>query len=168
MSSSEELLQITPHQLERYQYYKLGATNLSTLQREGIIGHTVPQDFALNRPDGLIVAPYSNAVKAYIEYKPPQRLRTAAQIGRAINQELRPAASICKLLIVTDGSTSYWINTLSGHRVQTVPGQPQLPVMDAQQIASGTISREHVLQIEEAVDLADVSLTATNDITVAS
>ena len=115
---TEELLQTVPIPLGRYVYYKLGATNLATLGREKVIGVRIPGNFALKKPDGLIVVPYSGAVKAYIEYKTPQRLRTPSQIDRPIEQEVDAARCLCKLLIVTDGQVSYWVNTLTGNVIK--------------------------------------------------
>ena len=115
---TEELLQTIPTPLGRYVYYKLGATNLATLAREKVISVKVPSEYALKKPDGLIVVPYSGAVKAYIEYKAPAQLRTRSQIDSAIEQELKAAKPLCKLLIVTDGQTSYWVNTLSGNEIK--------------------------------------------------
>ena len=104
---TEELLQTIPNPLGRYVYYKLGATNLATLAREKVITVRVAPEFALKKPDGLIVVPHSRVVKAYIEYKTPQQLSSRSQIDRAIIQELAAARCLCKLLIVTDGQKSY-------------------------------------------------------------
>ena len=159
---TEELLQTIPTPLGRYVYYKLGATNLATLAREKVISGKVPTEYALKKPDGLIVVPYSGVVKAYIEYKSPQQLRTRTQIDSAIEQELKAAKPLCKLLIVTDGQTSYWINTLSGNQVKDEREQGFTP-FNAYRILKGEVHQEEILELEDLIDRIDQSLTADND-----
>lgn len=159
---TEELLQTVPITLGRYVYYKLGATTLATLSREGIITARVPSEVALKKPDGLIVVPYSGATKAFIEYKPPQELRTPLQIGRAVRQELDAARCLCKLLVVTDGEKSYWINALTGNEIADQSGGVFSP-FNAYDLLSGSVPREKILELEELLDRIDQSLSDDND-----
>ena len=146
----------------RYTYYKLGATNLATLGREKVIAAKVPPEFALKRPDGLIVVPYSGSVKAYIEYKTPQQLRTKGQISNAVNQELDAARCLCKVLIVTDGQTSYWINTLTGNEIKD-ERQGDFSPFNAYRILKGEVDREELIDLEDFLDRLDQSLGTDND-----
>ena len=159
---TEELLQTVPVTLGRYAYYKLGATNLATLAREKVISAKVPGSFSLKKPDGLIVVPYSRAVKAYIEYKTPQQLRTPSQIARAIKQEMYAARHLCKLLIVTDGQTSHWVNTLTGNVIEDEREGTFSP-FNAYRILKGEVHQEEVIELEDLLDRIDQSLTSDND-----
>ena len=159
---TEELLQTVATPLGRYIYYKLGATNLATLGREKVISARVPSEFALMKPDGLIVVPYSGAVKAYIEYKRPQQLRTKGQVASAIRQELDPARCLCKVLIVTDGQKSYWINTLTGNEIDD-ERQGTFSPFNAYRILKREVDREELIELEDLLDRLDQSLTDDND-----
>ena len=159
---TEELRQTAPIPLGRYVYYKLGTTNLATLAREKIISGRVPTEHALKRPDGLIVVPYSGAVKAYIEYKEPNQLRTKTQIDNAIAQEKEAAKPLCKLLIVTDGQKSYWINTLSGNEIKD-ERQGGFSPFNAYRIVMGEVALEEIQELEDFLDRIDHSLTTEND-----
>ena len=159
---TEELLQTVATPLGRYTYYKLGATNLATLGREKVISAKVPSEFALKKPDGLIVVPYSGVVKAYIEYKTPQQLRTKDQVSSAVRQELDAARCLCKVLIVTDGQTSYWINTLTGNEIKD-ERQGTFSPFNAYRIQKGEVDREELIELEDLLDRLDQSLTGDND-----
>jgi len=53
---SEELRQIIPFHLGRYQYYKLGQTTLGQLKKEKII-KKISKKIENKKPDGIIVLP---------------------------------------------------------------------------------------------------------------
>ena len=116
----------------------------------------------MKKPDGLIVVPYSGVVKAYIEYKTPQQLRTKTQVINAINQELEPARHLCKVLIVTDGQTSYWINTLTGNEIEDKREGTVSP-FNAYRILKGEVDSEELIELEDLLDRLDQSLTVEND-----
>lgn len=161
---SEELLQTIPHPLIRYQYYVLSATTLAQLKKEKIINVKVPIEFAKNKPDGLIVVP-NGATKAYIEYKQPSEFATKKQQQAAILQEIEAAKSLCKLLIVSDGDKTLWINTLTGEEVTAKDGT-RLKVFNAKQILDGKLASEEVVELEDLLDQIDHSLSATNNATL--
>ena len=160
---TEELLQTVPVPLGRYVYYRLGATNLGTLSKEKVINAKIPPEFALKKkPDGLVVVPHSGVTKAVIEYKTPQQLRTAKQRAKAIKQERAAARCLCKLLIVTDGEQSYWINTLTGNEIKD-GGEGTFSPFNAYRLASGDVPQEKILELEELLDRLEHSLTDDND-----
>ena len=138
---TEELLQTSPYPLGRYVYYKLGATNLRTLRRERVITATIPEHIALKKPDGLIVSPHSGVTKAYIEYKPPNEFRTSKQRTIAIDQQIEAARHLCKLLVVTDGEMSIWINTLTANEISDQTGDAFSP-FNAYRLLSGDLPKE--------------------------
>lgn len=158
---SEELLQTTPHPLVRYQYYVLGATTLAQLRKEKIISVKVPPEVAKNKPDGLIVVP-NGATKAYIEYKQPSELASKKQREKAIAQEIEAAKALCKVLIVSDGDKSFWINTLTGREI-TEKSDAKLKTFNAKRILDGKLTTEEVVELEDLLDRIDHSLSATND-----
>ena len=156
---SEELLQIVPHEIGRYRYYKLGASTLGQLRDAKIIRGRFDRSILAKKPDGLIVL-RDGTVRAVVEYKPPARLRTAKQIQTAIDQELPVAQALGKLYIVTSGSKSIWINAQTGDRVQTEAGSELGFVVDAKALARGD---RNVGELERLLDAAQASLSATNN-----
>ncbi len=158
---SEELLQTIPHPLIRYQYYKLGQSTLTQLKKAKIINVKVSPELASKRPDGLIVIP-GGATKAYIEYKQPSELASKKQREIAILQEIEAAKCLCKLLIVSDGDKSYWVNTLTGQEISNKDGS-KLKVFSAKQILEGKLTSEEVVELEDLLDRIDHSLSETNN-----
>lgn len=153
---SEELLQTTPFWIGRYMYYRLGNTTLNQLKKAKVI-NKYSKNLLNKRPDGLIVLP-GGIVKAVIEYKIPEELSSKTKIDKAIKQELEVARCLCKLLIITDGTKSYWINALNGEEIRkngkTIPF-----VFDAERIVSGKITAEEKIDLENLIDQAEYSLT---------
>ena len=117
---------------------------------------------ARKRPDGLIVVPYSGAVKAYIEYKTPSELQTDSQISDAIDQELEPARYLCKVLIVTDGQKSFWINALTRNEIID-ERQGAFSPFNAYKILKGEVDEEELIELEDLLDRLDQCLTEEND-----
>ncbi len=110
---SEELLQTAPKPLGRYLFYRLGSSTLRQPRNAGVVKGSFTQNIANKKPDGVVVL-LGGGVKAIVEYKSPSELRTPEQVQVAIDQELAVARQLCKLLIVTSGNTTYWINALTG------------------------------------------------------
>ena len=163
---SEELLQTVPHRLDRYEYYKLGASTLAQLRQAQILPlKQVPAKIASKKPDGLIRLP-NGAIKAVIEYKSPSELATPEQIAKAIEQEIEVARLLCKLLVVTDGQKSVWINALTGNLIRDEHGA-ELQTFSAKRILEGKLSREEIEKLEELLDTIEDSLTESNDTLVA-
>ena len=158
---SEELLQTKPHRLDRYVYYRLGATTLRQLRRQKIISVPVPRHLASKKPDGLIVAPFGS-VKAVIEYKLPAELSSPKQLVSAISQEIEVAKCLCKLLIVSDGDKTFWINALNGERI-TDEDSSGLKVFSASEILDDKLTREEIFELEELLDKIEYSLSSNNN-----
>ena len=112
---SEELLQTSPKKIGRYTYHRLGNTTLDQLKAKGLVPKRNYGKHRLKKPDGLVS--YHGDIKAVVEYKQPKELKSNKQIEKAIQQEIVVAKVLCKLLIVTDGSKSFWINALTGDRI---------------------------------------------------
>ena len=107
---SEELL---PKKIGRYTYHRLGNTTLDQLKAKGIIPKKNYGKRKAKKPDGLVS--YHGDIKVVVEYKQPQELKSDEQIAH--QQEISLAKALCKLLIVTDGRKSFWVNALNRERV---------------------------------------------------
>lgn len=158
---SEELLQIKPVILGRYNYLKLGASTLAQLRKAKVITGP-PTTHERKKPDGLILGP-DGTVKAFIEYKAPGEFKTAAQRKKAIAQEIEVARSLCRVYIVTDGQTTLWINPLTGNQIQQADGKTVNDVVDVRAFSPGGLSLEKVAEFEDLLDAADASLSEDCD-----
>ena len=79
--------------------------------------HTpAPRKLATKKPDGIVFEP-DGEVAAVVEFKPPSELATRMAVAKAVSQELEVARFLGKLLVVTSGETTFWINALNGERV---------------------------------------------------
>lgn len=120
---SEELLQTTAQAIGKYEYYKLGSTTLGQLVTYGKITKTAAvQKLLAKKPDGLVI--YQSKVIAVVEYKQPSMLKTEKQIVAAIKQEIEVAKALCHILVVTDGSKSFWVNSHTGSYILDSTGVP--------------------------------------------
>ena len=157
---SEELLQTIPFRIGRYTYYRLGNSTLTQLKKAKIININAPL-LKDKKPDGLVVLP-GGIVKAVIEYKTPAELATQSQIKKAISQELNVAKLLCKLLIVTDGRKTFWINAINGEYIKKSNKCISF-VFDAGKICAGNLSFEEKEELESLIDQAEYSLSETNN-----
>lgn len=155
-------MQVVATPIGRFMYYPTRASTLNQLRKAGIISTKVESALAKKRPDGLIIVP-NGPTKVAIEYKQPQELKSKAQISKAIAQELEVAKLLCKLLLVTDNSKTFWINTLTGNSVKDHNGKDISQVIDVQKLQNGTMTTEEIIDLEEMIDKVDASLTATCD-----
>lgn len=150
---SEELLQTIPLQLGKYTYYRLGATTLNQLRDGGIIPKKNYDKLLRKKPDGLVA--YHGEIRAVVEYKTPAELRSDKAVAKAIQQELEVARTLCKVMVVTDGSKTYWVNALNGERITDAEGQPLTTVFHPF-VAKNSLALEHLL------DEVHGSVNATN------
>lgn len=118
---SEELLQTIPQKIGSYVYYKLGNTTLNQLKSNGLIPAKNYGRLKSKKPDGIIL--YHKSVKAVIEYKQPQNLSSDSDLEKAIKQEIGVAKALCKILIITDGTKSFWVNALNGEFIKDSQGE---------------------------------------------
>lgn len=147
---SEELLQIIPQQIGKYTYYRLGATTLAQLRDAGIIPKKNYAALARKKPDGLAV--HHGTVKAVVEYKQPKHLRSEKAVQKAIKQELAVAKALCKILIVTDGSKTVWINALNSEVIRDGQGHPLTTVFHPS-VVKNTTTLEYLLdEVDASID----------------
>jgi type I restriction enzyme M protein len=159
---SEELLQSQPLELGRYSYLRIGSSTLGQLRKAKVIAGK-PTKHERKKPDGLILGA-DGTVKAFIEYKQPSEFKTRRQRDKAVEQEIEVARALCKTYIVTDGQTTLWINAMSGNPIRREDQTLVSDVLDVQQFYPGGLSTEKVKEFEDLVDMADVSLSETNDV----
>lgn len=152
---SEELLQTIPLQLGKYTYYRLGSTTLEQLKNNGLIPRKNYKKLKSKKPDGLIV--YHGSVKAVVEYKQPKELKSDRDIKKAIGQEITVAKSLCKILILTDGSKSFWINAANGERIRDAKGD-EIRTVFHPFVAKNAVMLEYLL------GEVDASINATNSV----
>lgn len=147
---SEELLQTIPQQIGKYTYYRLGATTLDQLKNHGIIGKKNYGRLKTKKPDGLVV--YHGQVKVVVEYKQPQELKTKRLVDKAIAQEIEVAKALCKILVVTDGSKSYWINALNGEPIKDPKGNDLRTVFHPF-VVKNTVNLEFLIgEVDASID----------------
>lgn len=150
---SEELLQAIPQKIGVYLYHRLGSTTLNQLVASGLIPKRNYGNLGTKKPDGLIT--YQRVVKAVIEYKQPQDLRTDAQVRKAIDQEIKVAKALCKILIVTDGSRSFWVNALNGESIKDSDGNVVRELFNP-------VLAKNVDRMEYLIGAIDSSITQSN------
>jgi len=151
----EELLQTIPLQIGKYTYYRLGNTTLGQLRSNGIIPKKHYHKLLAKKPDGLVV--YHGSIKAVVEYKQPKELKSAKDINKAIAQELQVARALCKILILTDGSKSFWVNALNGKGIKDAVGNDITTVFHPF-VAKNTLMLEYLL------GEVDASISAKNSV----
>jgi type I restriction enzyme M protein len=159
---SEELLQVKSEAIGRYELYKLGATNLGQLKKANIINSRYSKEYAAKKPDGIIVLPGGD-VKAVIEYKQPLELVGARKIDKATKQMMAMTKEVCKLLIVTSGKKTFWVNALNGKPILDEKGYELKRVFDIKPIIEGKLTNEELSEWETLIDKIDHSLTDTNN-----
>lgn len=154
---SEEAIQKGEQRYDfgRYTILSIGNTTLRQLAMEGKIPSVDYGDLANKKPDGLVVQ--SSTVKAVIEYKPS--LTSEPEIQRAINQEIEVARKLCKLLIVTDGSNTFWVNSLNREFITDESATRLTLPFDMSQFSDGTIKEEHKALLEETIYKVDLTIS---------
>lgn len=150
---SEELLQTIPQQVGKYTYYRLGSTTLNQLRDAGLIPKKDYEALKSNKPDGLML--YHGKVRAVVEYKQPKTLKSEKDIQKAIDQEIAVAKALCKLLIITDSTKSFWINPHTGERILNADGTELTAIFHPFVVKNADT-------LESIFDEIDGSITATN------
>ena len=152
---SEELLQTIPQKIGKYTYYRLGNATLEQLKNYGIIPRKNYGEFKNKKPDGLVT--YHNAVKAVVEYKQTKKLKNKKDLQKAVDQEIGVAKALCKILIVTDGSKSFWINALNGESIKDSAGNDVKTLFHPFVVKNSGV-------IEYLFDEIEASITATSSV----
>jgi type I restriction enzyme M protein len=115
---SEEIIQkdYEDHglKIEKYQFYNLGSTTISTLKKYKIIPNKDYKEYEKKKPDALLVDRRNKSkpsVIAVIEYKSPDEFKTKKQKKEAVEQCNNYAQVLkAKIGIATDKSKFIWFN----------------------------------------------------------
>lgn len=150
---SEELLQTIPQTVGTYTYYRLGSTTLDQLKNAGLIPQRNYGKNRLKKPDGLLKR--QDLVKAVVEYKTPEEIATDALVAKAIRQEISVAKALCKLLILTDGSKTYWVNALNDEYIRDADGNQVQTVFHPFPV-------QNLTTVEYLIDEIDASISQIN------
>ena len=152
---SEELLQTIPQTVGKYTYYRLGNTTLNQLKNSGMIPRRDYGELETKKPDGLVM--YHDQIRAVVEYKQPQYLKTDRNVTNAIAQEIDVAKALCKILIVTDGTKSYWVNAINGEFIMDNKG-------DNLRTLFHPFAVRDINTVEYLFDEIDASISADNSV----
>lgn len=150
---SEQLLHSQQRSIGKYEYLPLGEVTIKQLMESGLIPKKKYTGILTKKPDGLVF--YQKVVKAVVEYKQPSKLRSDADIDKAIEQEINVAKQLCKILIITDGNQSYWVNAVNGERIKDTKGNEIVDVFDS-------LSVKNVDVLEYLIEEIDSSISETN------
>lgn len=162
LEMSEELLQTIPQSIGKYSYYKLGETTIKQLMESGLIPKRPYKGLLRKKPDGLVF--FQNRVKAVVEYKVPEKLRTDNDVDKAINQEIAVAKSLCKILIVTDGQRSFWINALNGERIRDNKGNLITTTFDSLNVKNVNVIEYLIEEIDLSIDQNNSSIRSYQNV----
>lgn len=159
---SEDLVSGSPRALGRYEYRRLGSTTLGQLKRAKLLRKPVAPEHAQRKPDGIIYLPLGG-IKAVIEVKTPSEMK--AQHLPSLITTYAPIAigASCKVLILTDGKRSLWINSLTGNPILDETGNAVTTLIDPVQIEGSKITPEAIRKIVDQLETAEHSLSAAND-----
>ena len=147
---SEELLHTIPQSIGKYTYLALGETTIKQLMESGYIPGRAYKGILRKKPDGIVF--YQKTVKAIVEYKAPEKLRTEADVKKAIDQEIAVAKALCKILVVTDGQHSYWVNALNGEQICDTKGNPINTVFDSLNVKNVNVLEYLIEEIDMSID----------------
>lgn len=159
---SEDLIQNEEVAFGRYRYLRLGATTLNQLSKSKLIKGTIRDADKQRKPDALVLLP-KGGIKAVIEVKTPSELTPKLRPG-VIAQYAPIARAIdgCNLLILTDGSQTFWVNPHTENLIQR-EGHDLNVLFDPRKVAAGRLSPEDESEILDLIDQIAVTITATND-----
>ena len=159
---SEELLHTVPQSIGKYIYYSLGETTIKQLMENGLIPRRAYKGILRKKPDGIVF--YQKTVKAIVEYKTPEKLRTDADVQKAIIQEIDVAKALCKILVVTDGQHSYWINALNGEQIRDTKGNLINTVFDSLNVKNVNIIEYLIEEIDMSIDKDNSSIRSYQNV----
>lgn len=159
---SEELLHTIPQSIGKYIYYSLGETTVKQLMENNLIPKRAYTGILRKKPDGIVF--YQKSVKAVIEYKSPDKLRSEVDVKKAIDQEIAVAKALCKILVITDGQHSYWINALNGEQIRDTKGNLINTVFDSRNVKNVNILEYLIEEIDISIDKANSSIRSYQNV----
>lgn len=158
---SEDLVARQARTLGRFGYLSLGSTTLAQLRRSKFVRTKLNVEEERRKPDGIVFLPLGG-IKAVIETKQPKEL-TSRHIPSVITDYSPIARAVCKLLIITDGTKTIWINALTERPVLDETGRPLRHHLELGKIDSQSLTPEEEATLVGLIERADYSLSETND-----
>ncbi|SIT72097.1 class I SAM-dependent DNA methyltransferase [Microbacterium sp. RU33B] len=158
---SEDLVARQSRPFGRLAYLSLGSTTLAQLKRSRFIRSTLAPDEEQRKPDAIVFLPLGG-IKAVVEIKQPKDL-TARTLPAIVKKYAPIARAVCKLLIITDGKTSYWYNAISEKPVVDEAGSELRLLFDPALVDSERLSPEAQLRLIDVIEACDQSLTKTSN-----
>lgn len=122
----------------------------------------VAPEHSLRKPDAIVYLPLGG-IKAVVEVKPSAEMKP--KLVPDIISTYAPIAlgASCKVLIITDGKRSIWVNALTGNAILDEAGNPVIAVVDPVKIEGSKLTAETARGIVDLIEAADHSLSDTND-----
>lgn len=158
---SEDLVARQARKFGRYGYLSLGSTTLAQLRKSRFIRKKLAVDEERRKPDGIVFLPLGG-IKAVIETKLPSEL-TAKKLPAVIKKYSPIARAVCKVLIITDGKRTYWINPLTENWILDEDGNPVRELFDPAKVDAESLSPEEQGRLIKLIEKADYSLSESND-----
>ena len=158
---SEDLISKQAKRLGRFGYLSLGSTTLAQLKRSKFIRQKLQVDEESRKPDGIVFLPLGG-IKAVVEVKQPKELE-GKKLAAVIKKYAPIARAVCRVLIITDCTRTYWINALSENPIVGDDGKPLRLLFDAKRLDGQALSSEEEAKIVACIEKADYSLSETCD-----
>ncbi|MCY4321955.1 MAG: N-6 DNA methylase [Bdellovibrionaceae bacterium] len=158
---SEELSQISPKSIGKFEFYKLGASTLNQLKDNNVFKQQVPEEFKRRKPDGLIIN--DKEIKGFVEYKQNKYLQTEEQISKIVSDWKEVAKSFCNLLIISSGIKTFWINTKNGKSIIGKDGSEINLLFDVKTIQNDSVTHEQTKLIEQIINQINNVITFDNN-----
>lgn len=159
---SEDLIQNDEVAFGRYRYLRLGATTLNQLSKSRLIKGAIGDADKQRKPDALVLLP-KGGIKAVVEIKKPTEL-TAKKVPGVIATYAPIARAIegCNLLIVTDGSQTFWVNPHTEAMIQS-DGETLSDLFDPRAVVGAKLSQEEEARLLDLIDQIDQTITPSNN-----
>jgi type I restriction enzyme M protein len=158
---SEDLIQSATHPLGRYGYLRLGSTNLAQLKRSKYIRTKLSAADETRKPDGIVFLP-RGGIKAVVEVKQPKEL-VGNKLAAIITHYSPIARAVCNLLIITDGTRSFWINPHTEKPIFDTVGKEITKLFSCKAIEGHSLTSEDANAIVSLIEQASVSINQEND-----
>ena len=158
---SEDLVARQARKFGRYGYLSLGSTTLSQLRKSRFIRKNLTIDEERRKPDGIVFLPMGG-IKAVIETKLPSEL-TAKKLPTVIKKYSPIARAVCKVLIITDGKKTYWINALTEEPILDEHGKAVRDLFDPAKVDGEDLTHQEQAHLITLIEKAEYSLTETNN-----
>lgn len=158
---SEDFVARHARRLGRYGYLSLGATTLAQLRRSRFIRKKLAIDEDRRKPDGIVFLPMGG-IKAVVEIKLPSEL-TARKLPAVIKKYSPIARAVCKVLIITDGKKSFWINSFTEQPILNEDGKELRELFDPAKVDAQALTPEKENLLVSLIEKAEYSLSDTNN-----